>query len=161
MAYSIRPIALAAAVLIVTSGQVAAQGCGSGGDFGKWLNEFAREAISAGVSERAVRAGLGGASYQPSVIKRDRSQGVFAQSFLQFSSRMVAQYRLDGGRQKIKKHANLFSQIESRYGVPAAVITAFWGLETDFGAVQGKFSTIRSLATLAYVLADMDGQLGQ
>ena len=150
MAYSIRPIALAAAVLIVTNDMAAAQGCSSGGDFGKWLNQFAREAISAGVSERTVRAGLSGVSYQPSVIKRDRSQGVFSQSFLEFSSRMVAQYRLDGGRQKINQHADLFSQIKRRYGVPEAVITAFWGLETDFGANTGNFPTIPALATLAY-----------
>jgi lytic murein transglycosylase len=36
------------------------------------------------------------------------------------------------------------------FGVPASVITAFWGLESDFGAVQGKERTLKSLATLAY-----------
>src|SRR5437763_1160129 len=30
------------------------------------------------------------------------------------------------------------------------VITAFWGLESDFGAGQGKDHSIRSIATLAY-----------
>jgi len=34
--------------------------------------------------------------------------------------------------------------------VPAAVITAFWGLESDFGAGQGKDHSIKSLATLAF-----------
>ena len=33
---------------------------------------------------------------------------------------------------------------------PGAVIVAIWGLETDFGADNGHYSTIRSLATLAY-----------
>ena len=36
------------------------------------------------------------------------------------------------------------------YGVPAAVITAFWGLETDFGATKGKDNALRALTTLAY-----------
>jgi len=40
--------------------------------------------------------------------------------------------------------------VEKRFGVPRQVITAFWALETDFGANMGKFSTLRSLATLAY-----------
>src|SRR5665213_761258 len=39
---------------------------------------------------------------------------------------------------------------DAAYGVPAEVIVAIWGLETDFGANNGKFPTIRSLATLAY-----------
>jgi membrane-bound lytic murein transglycosylase B len=34
--------------------------------------------------------------------------------------------------------------------VPGPVLVAIWGLETDFGVNQGKFSTIRSLATLAF-----------
>jgi len=34
--------------------------------------------------------------------------------------------------------------------VPGAVITAIWGLETDYGVNQGNFSTIRALASLAY-----------
>jgi lytic murein transglycosylase len=34
--------------------------------------------------------------------------------------------------------------------VPAAVITAFWGLESDFGSGQGKDQALKSLATLAY-----------
>jgi membrane-bound lytic murein transglycosylase B len=34
--------------------------------------------------------------------------------------------------------------------VPGAVLVAIWGLETDFGVNLGKFSTLRSLATLAY-----------
>ncbi len=42
--------------------------------------------------------------------------------------------------------------LESRpsSGYPAEVIVAIWGLETDFGAGNGNFQTIRSLASLAY-----------
>jgi lytic murein transglycosylase len=147
-------IAAAVSTLLLATlsapGGAAAQGCRNSGDFASWLNDFAREAVASGVSERAVRAGLSGVAYQPSVVKRDRAQGVFSQSFLEFSGRMVAQYRLDGGRQRIQKHAKLFADVEARYGTPAPVITAFWGLETDFGANTGDFPTLSSLATLAY-----------
>jgi lytic murein transglycosylase len=34
--------------------------------------------------------------------------------------------------------------------VPAPVITAYWGLESDFGAGQGKDQSIKSITTLAY-----------
>ena len=50
----------------------------------------------------------------------------------------------------MKKHQALFAREEKDFGVPASVITAFWGLESDFGAGQGKDHAIRSLATLAY-----------
>ena len=45
---------------------------------------------------------------------------------------------------------SILERIEQRYGVPGPVLVAIWGLETDYGVNQGKFSTIRSLATLAY-----------
>ena len=34
--------------------------------------------------------------------------------------------------------------------MPAAVITAFWALESDFGVGMGNMPVLRSLATLAY-----------
>jgi lytic murein transglycosylase len=86
----------------------------------------------------------------PAVIKRDRGQAVFSQSFLQFSDRMVSAPRLRNGLTQLKKNASMFARIEKDFGVPASVLTAFWGLESDFGAVTGNFRLIRSLATLAY-----------
>ena len=61
-----------------------------------------------------------------------------------------AQYRLDQGRANLKKYAGLFERIERQYGVPGPVISGFWGLETDFGANNGDFPTLRALATLAH-----------
>jgi lytic murein transglycosylase len=50
----------------------------------------------------------------------------------------------------IKTYAQAFARAEKEFGVPPEVITAFWALESDFGAVQGKLSTLRSLVSLAY-----------
>lgn len=63
---------------------------------------------------------------------------------------MASKYRMTHGKRYLKQYANLFSQLEYEYGVPAPVITAFWALETDFGANTGNFDTLRSLATLAH-----------
>jgi lytic murein transglycosylase len=57
---------------------------------------------------------------------------------------------MPNGRAKMKQHAALFAKIERTYGVPPEVITAMWGLESDFGALFGKFKILPSLATLAY-----------
>ncbi|MGQ7454097.1 lytic murein transglycosylase, partial [Streptococcus suis] len=50
----------------------------------------------------------------------------------------------------LQRYGSVLDRVEQQYGVPGAVIVAIWGLETDFGAVNGNFETIRSLATLAY-----------
>jgi membrane-bound lytic murein transglycosylase B len=48
------------------------------------------------------------------------------------------------------KKVILLARIEKDFGVPPQIIVAIWGMETDYGVVQGKMPAIRSLATLAY-----------
>jgi lytic murein transglycosylase len=63
---------------------------------------------------------------------------------------MVNPYRLKVGAEHLRDFAESFALAEQRYGVPGPVIAAFWGLETDYGAVQGDFDTLDALATLAH-----------
>ncbi len=120
-----------------------------GGDFSSWLEGVKKEAAAQGISQRTIQSALGGMTYDPGIIARDHAQGVFRQSFEQFSGRMVPP-RLARGARLLQQYGPTFSRIQRQYGVPGAVIVAIWGLETDFGANSGRFPTIRSLATLAY-----------
>jgi len=127
-----------------------AQECKNRTSFNSWLSGFKQEALSRGISSKTVNSTLNGLRYDPRVIKKDRKQNIFSQNFSTFSSKMVSAYRLKKGKQLMRKYGKLFRSVERQYGVPASVITAFWGLETDFGAYMGNFDTIRSLGTLAY-----------
>ncbi|MCO6185620.1 lytic murein transglycosylase [Rhizobium sp. L1K21] len=120
------------------------------GDFASFLKGVEQEAIANGVSPQAAAGALKGASIDRKVLSRDRAQGVFKQTFLDFSSRVVSQARLTIGERKMKEYADTFARAEAEFGVPAPVITAFWALETDFGAVQGDFNTRNALATLSH-----------
>jgi lytic murein transglycosylase len=119
------------------------------GNFDTWLASFKQEAAAAGISQRAITAALTGVTYDPSVVARDRAQGVFHQSFEEFSGRMVPP-RLTRGANMMRQYAGTLTRIEQQFGVPGSVLIAIWGLETDFGSNVGKFSTIRALASLAY-----------
>src|ERR1700736_2151719 len=100
--------------------------------FERWLDGVRQEAAAQGVSAIGLAA-LNGLVFDPAIVRREHGQGVFQQSFLQFSDRMAAAYRIQQGGVMIKRHADLFARIEKQYGVPAPVITAFWALESDFG----------------------------
>ena len=141
----IRALILAVSMLALPA--QAAVPCG--GSFEAWLEGFRREAAAVGISQRGLAA-LNGLSYDENVVARDRRQGVFRQTFEQFSARMISADRMRVGARKLKQFAGTFERIEQRFGVPGAVITAIWGLETDYGVNQGNFSTIRALASLAY-----------
>ncbi|MEZ5774916.1 MAG: lytic murein transglycosylase [Hyphomicrobiaceae bacterium] len=124
--------------------------CRNTGSFQRWLADFEAEAAAEGIPQRVIDAALGGMELDKGIIARDRKQSVFSQTFLEFSGRMVAKYRLDHGAIRLKKYRDIFQRVEKEFGVPGPVITAFWGLESDFGANMGDLSSLRSLATLAY-----------
>jgi lytic murein transglycosylase len=138
-------------LLLLCSGTAFAQTATApcGGDFGAWLEAFKTEAAAQDISHRAIQASLTGVTYDPAIIARDHAQGVFKQSFEQFSGRMVPP-RMTRAKNKLIQYGSILGRIEQQYGVPGEVIVAIWGLETDFGAGNGNFPTIRSLATLAY-----------
>jgi lytic murein transglycosylase len=142
--------AVCSATLLAAGPVAAAAPCHGNVSFERWLDDFKREALAQGVSPSTVASALTGIAFDQGIVNRDRGQGVFAQSFLQFSDRMAAAYRIQKGGALIKKHAATFARIEREFGVPAEPIVAFWGLETDFGANIGNLPTLRSLATLAF-----------
>lgn len=142
-------VATVLAGMIVAAPALAAS-CHKERNFESWLKGVAKEAAAAGISQQAIQSGLGAARFDQGIVNKDRSQGVFAQTFLQFSDRMVESYRVKQAPGQIRKHGKTFNRIEQQYGVPAEIIVAFWGLETDFGAVIGDGSTMTALATLAY-----------
>ncbi|TXH72422.1 MAG: lytic murein transglycosylase [Thiothrix sp.] len=134
----------------VCYGSTAWADCRNSQDFDTWLTNFKQEAISTGLSADVVNSALNGIKLDQGVIQRDRSQEVFAQNFLEFAGKKVSSFRLSNGQKQMQSNAKLFQRIEQEYGVPAPMLTALWALETDFGAVTGDYSTLRSLATLAY-----------
>jgi lytic murein transglycosylase len=124
--------------------------CGESSDgFNEWLGSFKQVAIRDGVSPQVADAALNGVVYDPSVAAHDRGQG-FGQNFAAFAARHITPGRIKRGKTMLLAYAEPFEKIEQRYGVPAPVLVAIWGLETDFGAGLGGYPTFSALATLAY-----------
>jgi len=143
--------ALLAVLLVVAPATAFGQAnCRNTGAFEPWLAAFKKEAAAQGISPAAIAAAAPYLVLDQRIINIDRGQRFFAQNFLEISDKMLAGGRLPNGAAQIKKHQALFAREEKEFGVPASVITAFWGLESDFGSGQGKDQSIKSLATLAY-----------
>jgi membrane-bound lytic murein transglycosylase B len=139
--------ALAGAVLVAATPAFATQ-CNHADGFDGFVTDFKKEAAGKGVSKRGLAA-LDGIAVDDKVLAADRRQGMFKQSFEQFSGRMISRDRLTKGAKMMQQHADVFRRVEQKYGVPGAVIVAIWGLETDYGVNLGKMDVVRSVATLA------------
>jgi lytic murein transglycosylase len=128
----------------------AAAPCHTAGGYDAWLAAFERDALAQGISKAAIAAAAPSLTYDQKIVYIDRGQRVFTQTFLEFSGRMAAAYRIQRGQQLIKANAPTFARIEQQFGVPAPVIVAFWALESDFGANMGKYHSLSAIASLAY-----------
>ena len=143
--------AFAVTAMLLAPTSAGAAPCGNGpGGFNPWLSQFKLEASAKGISGRTISRAFDGVTYDPKVIRLDRGQRSFKQSFERFYKRRASPWLLDKARGKLKRHASLLSRIERRYGVPPEIVVTIWGMESTFGQLSGKMSIIRSLSTLAY-----------
>jgi len=139
---------LAATLMSLLPASLSAATCG--GNFDAFLSDLKAEAASKGYARQMVNQFFADAAVDPKVLRADRAQGVFKMTFTDFASRVISNNRMVNGQRNGDKYASVFKRAQATYGVDPAVITAFWALETDFGAVQGDFNTLNALVTLAH-----------
>lgn len=143
-----RTIALLFAILLPALPAQAAQ---CGGDFNRFIAEFAREAQAAGVSRAAIAEAFAGISHDPNVMAFDRRQrSTFRKSWEDYAATRVGPARVKRAKAMLQRHAGLLARVEQRFGVPRELIVAIWTMETDNGADMGKLPIVRTLATLAH-----------
>ena len=118
--------------------------------FSRWIEDFKKDAIASGIKPTTIQAAIGGMTPDQGIIARDRKQGFFNQTFLEFYGKLATKAREQNGREYLRKYAPIFARAEKDYGVPGAVITGFWALESDFGIGMGNLPVMRSLLTLAW-----------
>jgi lytic murein transglycosylase len=146
------PGVIGALIVLASASPALAASCGNGSaGFDRWLESFRTSAAAQGISQGAIRTGLAGVTYDQRVIRLDRNQKSFKLSFDQFYARRVGSVLIGRSRARLKTHRALLDRVERQFGVPREIVISIWGLETNFGAdTSGKFSILRSLATLAY-----------
>jgi lytic murein transglycosylase len=145
-----RAVAVVLASALLTTTAHAEVPCRTSGPLASWLGGLEREAAADGIPQTTIAEAAPYLTYDQRIVNIDRGQRVFTQTFMQFSDRMAAAYRIVRGEALIKKYAAVFARIDRQYGVPAPVIVSFWGLESDFGANQGKYPSLSSITSLAY-----------
>jgi membrane-bound lytic murein transglycosylase B len=118
--------------------------------FNEYLQEVTGQALSEGVSQATIDKAFKDLQQDPRVIGYDRKQPEFVQTFDEYLDARVTDFRIREARRLSIVHESLLRQVSRKYQVGPQYIVAFWGLETSFGKYQGKYSIIRSLATLGF-----------
>jgi membrane-bound lytic murein transglycosylase B len=79
------------------------------------------------------------------------SQPEFTKSFWDYLDLLVTDARIAKGREVLATYRTVFDAVEKAYGVDRYIITAIWGVESNYGTQGGERPVIRSTATLACV----------
>ena len=118
--------------------------------FDQWLTQLRKDALADGISDATLDAALKDVKLIERVIELDRSQPEFTLTFAQYLERVVPVSRQNRAKARFDEHRDLLKEIGQTYGVQPRFVVALWGIETDFGRVQGGFKVIPALVTLAY-----------
>jgi lytic murein transglycosylase len=135
--------------------QVTPIGTDGARDFRGYVQLLAAKARAEGVSEATIMAMTQDLTPNGRVIALDQDQPGTPSStgfplLAPYISRHVDNNRISGGKRAYASAGNLVYEVERQYGVPANVIVAIWGHETNYGGYKGDFDLARSLATLAW-----------
>ncbi|MCZ0925796.1 lytic murein transglycosylase [Halomonas janggokensis] len=118
--------------------------------FSQWRDAFRRYAKDQGISEATLREAFDQVRYRERIIELDRYQPEFVRPIWEYLDTAVSSTRINNGQDRLAEHRRTAEQMEQRYGVPAEIIVAIWGIESNYGSNFGDFSTLEALATLAF-----------
>ena len=84
------------------------------------------------------------------VLERDRSQAEKELTLEQYVARRLTPKLIASGHEMLAAHRPVLDEVSERYGVPAEIIAAVWGIESNYGRFSGVRPTVAALATLAW-----------
>lgn len=116
--------------------------------FDAWAGQFFDRAVAAGLSPEFVQRQMASLTPDPRVAALDNRQPEFSKPLSDYIRGTVTDGRATIG-QRDRTAVPHLTEIEQRFGVPREVVLGIWAMESGFGATQGHFDVIRSMATLA------------
>jgi lytic murein transglycosylase len=108
-----------------------------------------RQAASAqGISALTLDLAFKGIEPDETVLKAFDFQPEFRTPIWDYLAGLVDDERVADGRAKLKEWSKTLGEAEQKYGVDRYTIVAVWGVESNFGRIQGTREIVRSLVTL-------------
>ena len=118
-------------------------------NFQSCLNNLRSQAIAKGVHAVTYDRYRQNLTPDYSVIERLNYQPEFSTPIWDYLSGLVDDERVQLGQQKLNQHQAVLNRVEAAYGVPANVVVAVWGVESNYGDISGRYPLLQALGTLS------------
>lgn len=122
-------------------------------DIDRWYNvveDIKLRASQQGVSDNVIQDTVRNLAFIPSIVKSDKNQAEFKLTLEEYLKRTVSDTRIANGKKVRMQYPTMLSRVEQKYGIQPHVILAFWGLESNYGAVKSRHKLIDAFFTLIY-----------
>ena len=119
-------------------------------EFKDYLINLKEEAIAKGYETSLIDSAFATATYKEKVVSADKNQPEVKETLETYLPKRVPQWKIDRARKLYAENKDILEQVAKEFGVQARFIVALWGLESNFGTIQGGHNVISSLVTLAF-----------
>jgi lytic murein transglycosylase len=116
--------------------------------FEAWAADYVERAALAGLPRGILTREFQGLTLDPRVVALDSQQPEFSRPISDYIAGLSSDARVAAGKAR-RAGAPWLPGIEARYGAPSEILVAIWSVESSFGAMQGDFDVLRSVASLA------------
>jgi lytic murein transglycosylase len=120
-------------------------------DFPACLESLWSLAVRRHISRASFEKHLHGLTPDLRIMDLLDAQPEFTKAFWDYLDILVSEARIQTGRELLARHKAVFDQVEKAYGVDRYIITAIWGVESNYSTLGGDRPVLRSTATLACV----------
>ena len=118
--------------------------------FDEYVAGLKQEAAQKGYDSQLIEDAFATAHFKEKVISADKNQPEVKETLETYLPKRVPQWKIDRARKLYAENKDILEQVAAEFGVQARFIVALWGLESNFGKIQGGHNVISSVVTLAF-----------
>ncbi|MEC8230113.1 MAG: lytic murein transglycosylase [Pseudomonadota bacterium] len=118
--------------------------------FANYVSALKSEAATKGFDPAIVNAAFADIRFRPTVVKSDKNQPERKITLDSYLATRVPDWKVNQAVTLYRENKTLLDNIAKEYGVQARFIVALWGNESNFGKIQGNYSVLSALASLAF-----------
>lgn len=120
-------------------------------NFSQCIASLWPQASQRGISRESFDQATRGLEPDLKIMELLDAQPEFTKPVWDYLDTLVNDARIQAGRDMLARFRPQFDAMEKAYGVDRNIITAIWGVESNFGTQAGDRPVIRSTATLACI----------
>lgn len=118
--------------------------------FDSYVTNLKQEAAQKGYDSKLIEDAFATVKFKKKVVSADKNQPEVKETLETYLPKRVPQWKIDRARKLYAENKDVLDQVAKEFGVQARFIVALWGLESNFGKIQGGHSVISSVVTLAF-----------